>query len=64
MSPPLSLHSEGRCPHLVLTNAERGNPLNRALIEALHAALGDPHTAAMLDTFVQGSLAPWPTPSN
>jgi len=37
--PPLRLRREGRCLHLSLANPGKGNPLNRALIEALHAAL-------------------------
>ncbi|WP_054774772.1 enoyl-CoA hydratase/isomerase family protein [Methylogaea oryzae] len=36
---PLRLRREGRCLHVLLANPDKGNPLNRALIEALHAAL-------------------------
>jgi len=35
----LSVRREGRCLHVVLCNPEAGNPLNRGLIDALHAVI-------------------------
>jgi len=39
LSSPLRLQLEGRCLHLTLSDPSRGNLLNRALIDSLHAAL-------------------------
>lgn len=35
----LNVRREGRCLHITLCNPEAGNPLNRGLIDALHAVL-------------------------
>ena len=38
-TPSLAVHREGRCLHVVLCNPDAGNPLNRGLIDALHAVM-------------------------
>ncbi|SMF97333.1 polyketide biosynthesis enoyl-CoA hydratase PksH [Methylomagnum ishizawai] len=56
---PLRLRPEGRCLHLELSAPGRGNPLNRALIEALHTALdqveADP-TVSVLTLSAEGPV--------
>lgn len=37
--PPLTIQRQGRCLHLLLSAPDKGNPLNRTLIEAMHDAL-------------------------